>query len=121
MRQSNPDQITLAINIPGDIYERVLHFIKTRGLEETSGIEKIVTAGLFKIKTDSIREEIFSISSRIEKLRGEIERLIEENDKFEKLSTEYRKDNDYIYKRVEELRAENEKLEVRVRQQDSRE
>ena len=116
MNLNDSDQIRLTVNIPEDIYSRVLHFIKTHGLEEASAIQKIISAGLLKIKIDTIKEETSSLSFQIENLRGETKRFIEENNNFEKLCSESRMDNDYIYKRLEKLNAENEELEVLVKQ-----
>lgn len=117
MKRNNPDQITLNVNIPEDIYSRVLHDIKTHGLPERSAIQKIISAGLLKLKIDTIKEETASLSFQIENLRKETKRLIEEISKFEKLCSESQRDNDYIYKRLEKLNSLNEELEVLVRHQ----
>ena len=121
MKPNKPDRIKLTINIPEDIYRGVLHVIESYGLGEESVIQRIIGAGLLKLKIDAIREEIASLSFQIENLRKEIERFIEENNKFERLCSESRKDNDYIYKRLEKLNAENEELEVLIRRQSSTE
>jgi len=121
MKPNKPDRIKLTVNIPEDIYRGVLHVIESYGLGEESVIQRIIGVGLLKLKIDAIREEIASLSFQIENLRKEIERFIEENNKFERLCSESRKDNDYIYKRLEKLNAENEELEVLIRRQSSTE
>jgi septal ring factor EnvC (AmiA/AmiB activator) len=116
MKRNNPDLITLNINIPEDIYRRVLDVIKTHELlEETGAIQKIISVGLLKLKIDTIKEEKTSLSSQTENLRKETKRLIEEISKFEKLCSESRKDNDYIRKRLEKFNSENEELEAFIR------
>jgi hypothetical protein len=121
MKRNNPDQITFTVNIPEDVYGRVLNVIKTHGLEETGAIQKIISAGLLKLKIDMIKEENAALSFQIENLRKEIKRFIEENSNLERLCIESQRDSDYIYKRLEILNAENEELEVLVRQQSSAE
>jgi septal ring factor EnvC (AmiA/AmiB activator) len=117
MKNNDSGLITLNVNIPEDIYRKVLHVIKTSG-QEASTI-KMITAGLFRLTLDTIKYENTSLSSRIDNLQNEINRLIEENNQFEKLCSESRKDNDYVYKRLEKLNAENEELELSVKQQSS--
>src|SRR5712692_5658500 len=99
MKRNNPDQIILTVNIPEDVYMRVLNLIKTHGLPETSVIQKIISAGLLKLKIDMIKEENTSLSSQIENLRKEIKRFIVENSNLEKLCSESQRDSDYIYNR----------------------
>ena len=116
MNLNNSDQIRLTVNIPEDIYSRVLHFIKTHGLEEAIAIQKIISAGLLKLKIDTIKEKNASLSSQIENLKNETKSFIEENNNLEKLCSESRRESDYIYKRLEKLNSENEELEVLVKQ-----
>ncbi|HEX3033627.1 MAG TPA: hypothetical protein VHT73_00635 [Thermodesulfobacteriota bacterium] len=119
MKRNNPDHTTLTIHIPEDIYTRVLEVIKTHELPEESALQKIVSAGLLKHKIDSIKEENTSLYIQIENLRNETKRFIEENSRLERVCSESEKDQDYIYKRLEELDAENQELEALVRQQNS--
>ena len=115
MKRNNPAQIILTVNIPEDVYSRVLNLIKIHGLPETGAIQKIISAGLLKLKIDMIKEENTSLSSQIENLRKEAKRLIEEISNLEKLCAESRRDNDYISKRLETFNAENEELEAFIR------
>jgi FtsZ-binding cell division protein ZapB len=121
MKRNNSDRITFVVSIPEDVYRRVLHVIKTHGLEEISAIQKIISAGLLKLRIDAIKEENSSLSFQIENLQSETKRLIEENSKFEQLCSESRGDSDYMYKRLEKLNTENEELEILIRQQSSTE
>ncbi len=116
MNLNNSDKIRLTVNIPEDIYSRVLHFIKTHGLEEASAIQKLISAGLLKLKIDTIKEKNASLSSQIENLKNETKSFIEENNDLEKLCSESGRDSDYIYKKLEKLNSENEELEVLVKQ-----
>ncbi|SRR5579885_284248 len=121
MKRNNPDQIKFTVHIPEDIYGRVLNVIKTHGLEGMSAIQKMISAGLLRLKIDMIKEENTSLYSQIENLRKGTKRLVEENSRLEKLCIESQGNADYIYKRLEVLNSENEELEVRVRRQSSAE
>lgn len=119
MKHNYPDQITFTVNIPEDVYGRVLDIIKTHELEETDAIKKLISVGLIKLKIDMITKENTFLSSQVENLQKEIKRLTEENIRLEELCGESRRDSNYIYKRLEILNSENEKMEVLVRQQSS--
>ncbi|GEM_PF-2653521 len=121
MKRNNLDRLKFTINIPEDIYGRVLNVIETHGLEGMSAIQNMISAGLLRLKIDMIKEENTSLSSQIENLRKETKRLVEENSRLEKLCIEPQRDADYIYKRLEVLSSENEELEVLVRRQSSAE
>lgn len=121
MKRNNLDRLKFTINIPEDIYGRVLNVIETHGLEGMSAIQNMISAGLLRLKIDIIKEENTSLSSQIENLRKETKRLVEENSRLEKLCIEPQRDADYIYKRLEVLSSENEELEVLVRRQSSAE
>lgn len=115
MRRNNPNQITFNVNITEDVYGRVLSVIKTGGLDEVSAIQKIISAGLLKLKMGAIKEENASLSFQIENLQQETKHLIEEISNLEKLCIESRRDSDYIYKRLEKFNSENEELEAFIR------
>lgn len=121
MKRNNLDRLKFTINIPEDIYGRVLNVIETHGLEGMSAIQKMISAGLLRLKIDMIKEENTSLYSQIENLRKGTKRLVEENSRLEKLCIEPQRDADYIYKRLEVLSSENEELEVLVRRQSSAE
>jgi hypothetical protein len=115
MKRDYPDQMILTVNIPEDIYRRVLNLIKTQGLPEAGVIQRVISAGLLKLKFDMIKEENTAVSSQIENLRKEAKRLIEEIGNIEKICIQSRRDNDYISKRLEKFNAENEELEAFIR------
>jgi FtsZ-binding cell division protein ZapB len=121
MKPNKPDRIKLTVNIPEDVYRGFLRAIESYGLGEEGVIQRIIGAGLLKLKIDVIKEENSSLSFQIENLRNETKRLIEENKKFERLCSESRRDSDYICKRLEKLNSENEGLEILLRQQSSTE
>ncbi len=119
MMCNSPDRIRITVNIPEDAYGRISNVIKTDELEETDTIKKVISVGLLKLKIDMITKENTFLSSQVENLQKEIKRLTEENIRLEELCGESRRDSNYIYKRLEILNSENEKMEVLVRQQSS--
>jgi FtsZ-binding cell division protein ZapB len=119
MKRNTPGQITFTVNIAEDIYRRIFQVIKIHIPLEKDAIEEIITAGLLKLKIDTVKEENASLSFQVENLREEVKRLIEENHNFEKLCDESGLDNHYIYERLEKFNAENEKLGVSIRRQGS--
>lgn len=119
MRPNNPSQVEFTLHIPEDIYARVLHIIRSQRHLEMSSLQEIIRAGLLKIKIDTIKKENAQLTSQIENLRKESQRLIEENDNLEKLSIEYKRDGEYIRRRLEKLDFENQELEKSVRPESS--
>jgi predicted nuclease with TOPRIM domain len=119
MMCNSPDRIRITVNIPEDAYGWISNVIKTHELEETDAIKKVISVGLLKLKIDMITKENTFLSSQVENLQKEIKRLTEENIRLEELCGESRRDSNYIYKRLEILNSENEKMEVLVRQQSS--
>ena len=119
MKLDNSSHVEFTVHIPEDIYTSVLHIMKGQRPPEMSSIEVIIRVGLLKIKVDTIRKENTQLISQIENLRKESQRLIEENDHLEKLSSEYKRDGEYIRSRLEKLDFENQELEKLLRLESS--
>jgi len=119
MGKKGKDKIIASVDIPTEIYERILEVIQTNGWTKKGGIEKILQAGLISLKVDIAQEEIALLSSQINNLREETDRFTEENTRLKNLCNQALEDNEKLSSRIDELVLENENLEALLTKSDS--